>query len=87
VVCALEVLGIVTAEAAVMTAIGGVAAFFGTTITAYSMIHGALDGHKAKLDGLITKFHQDGTWPVAAADISDASVLDGDETTDWEPNL
>jgi len=87
VVCALEVLGIVTAEAAITTAIGGVAVFFGTTFTAYSMIHGALDGHKATLDGLVTKFHQDGTWPAAAADISDASVLDGDNTSDWEPNL
>jgi uncharacterized protein YukE len=85
VVCALETIPVVTIPPAILTAIGAVAALWAAIGVAVIMFHNSLDNNEAKLSGLTTQFRQDGTWPVPAADISDASVLDEDKTSDWEP--
>ena len=49
------------------------------------MFYNSLDNNEAKLETLTSQFREDGTWPAATADLSDASVLDEDKTSDWEP--
>jgi uncharacterized protein YukE len=85
VACALETIPVVTIPPAILTAIGAVAAFWAAITVAVVMFHNSLDNNEAKLEQLTTQFREDGTWPPATADMSDASVLDDDKTSDWEP--
>jgi uncharacterized protein YukE len=87
VVCGLETIGMITIPAAITTAIGAVALFWSAVGVALSVFHNSLDSNEAKLEGLTTQFREDGTWPAATADISDASVLDDDRQSEWEPIL
>jgi uncharacterized protein YukE len=85
VVCGLETVGLITIPAAITTAIAAVAAFWAAISTALIMFHNSLDNNEAKLEGLTTQFPQDGAWPAPTSDISDASVLDLDGESEWEP--
>lgn len=84
-VCALETIGVITIEAAITTGLGAVALFVTGVHTAESIFDNALDSNKAKLEKLITANGAEGTWPAPAADFGDASVLDDDKKSDWEP--
>jgi uncharacterized protein YukE len=85
-VCALETIGVITIEAAITTGIAAVALFVAGVMTAENLFHTALDNNKAKLEGLTSQNSEDGTWPAVTATMSDATVLDGNDSK-WEPIL
>jgi uncharacterized protein YukE len=87
VAAALETIPVVTIPPAILTALGAVAAFWAAISVAVVMFRNSLDSNEAKLETLTTTFREDGTWPAPAADISDASVLDEDGASQWEPNF
>lgn len=87
VVCGLETIGMITIPTAITTAIAAVAVFWGAIGVAVVVFRNSLDSNEAKLDGLTTNFREDGSWPAHTADISDASVVDDDNTSEWEPIL
>ncbi|ONI92211.1 hypothetical protein ALI22I_05335 [Saccharothrix sp. ALI-22-I] len=84
-ICALETIGVITIEAAITTGLAAVGLFVSSVLVIDSLFESALDSNKARLEKLITTNGVEGIWPAPAADFSDASVLDGDNKSDWEP--
>jgi hypothetical protein len=72
--------------AAIATALGAVVAFWSAVGTATVLYQNVLDANKGKLGRIAAANGADTGWPKATADLSDASVLDGDDS-DWTPNL
>jgi uncharacterized protein YukE len=87
VAAALETIPLVTIPPAILTAIGAVAAFWAAISIAVGMFRNSLDSNEAKLETLTATFGEKAAWPAPEADISDASVLDEDGESQWEPNF
>ncbi|HEU5475649.1 MAG TPA: hypothetical protein VFV67_33825 [Actinophytocola sp.] len=82
--CAIASGAVATLPATIATAVGAIIAFWLAVGGATVLYHNVLDAMQAKLEKITAINGTQGRWPHAGADLSDASVLDDDES-DWEP--
>jgi uncharacterized protein YukE len=77
----------VGAPVAIPAAIVAIVSFWGLVAGAVALFHNGLDAQNGKLEKILAHNGAEGVWPPVTAEMSDASVLDDDRKSDWEPNF
>jgi hypothetical protein len=81
--CAVAGETVVALAAAIVAAVGAIVAFWVAVAGHTVLYHNTLDALEGKLVKIRAINGEDARWPHGAADLSDASVLDGDKSG-WE---